>query len=252
MNRDTANDEVRLCCCRHEFSVCPAVEPVQVGLVGTAAGSTRVMSGGADPGNMACGGCLVVISAYFVCRDSARCVAMRVACQCAEECLTYEAEDRSTVDEIEEWLDEIVEDVRGSDSDFESLLEDIIPVKGAPSAVKAAPTSSRARRLTKVKLGLQARGKAARARAGSDALLESIRAYNKQSEGGKGSPRFARPTKKRPFRAQARGKSPRPDADETVARQQNTENSVPPLPEFAPKFARKYVLGKRKHDDIHC
>ena len=152
------------------------------------------------------------------------------------------------MDEIEEWLDEIVEDVRGSDSDFESLLEDIIPVKAAPTVVKAAPAPSRTRRLAKVN---QSRGKTSRARAGSD-LLESIRAYKKQSEGGKGSPRFARPTKKRPFRAQARGKSPRPDADETVARQQNIENSVPPPPEFAPRFARKYALGKRNHDGIHC
>ena len=53
--------------------------------------------------------------------------------QCAEECLTYEAEDRSTVDEIEEWLSEIKDDLGVPGSGVESLLEDIIPVKAGPT-----------------------------------------------------------------------------------------------------------------------
>ena len=206
--------------------MCPAVEPFQVGLVGTAAGSTGVMSAGTDPGNMDGVRCMFAFWRIFVSRDSARCVVMCAPWQCAEECLTYEAEDRSTVDEIAEWLDEIVEDVRGSHSEFESLLEDIIPVKKAPSYEKAT---------------FRTRPRSRSNDADSYALLESIRAYKKQSGGGKGSPRVARPRKKRAFGAQARGKSPRPDADKTVARWQKTENSVPSSPRVAPKFAHQYV-----------
>ena len=97
------------------------------------------------------------------------------------------------MDEIAEWLDEIVEDVRGSDSDVESLLEDIVPVK-------AAPTRLHTRRHQKTTLGTKPRGKSPREDA--DALLESIRTYKKQSLRTK--PSHGNPPP---------GKSPREDAD---------------------------------------
>ena len=85
-------------------------------------------------------------------------------CQCAEECLTYEAEDRSTIDEIEEWLDDIVEHVGVPDCGVESLLEDVVPVK------RGRKPSVGARKLT-------LDGKPSRANTPKfDDLLDSIRA----------------------------------------------------------------------------
>ena len=92
-------------------------------------------------------------------------------CQCAEECLTYEADDRSTVDEITEWLGEIVEDIRAHAGGVESLLDDIIPVK--PSPLKTSGGT------------LLGRNKTARpskspspTKSPHDKLLESIRNHN--------------------------------------------------------------------------
>lgn len=44
--------------------------------------------------------------------------------QVTEECLTYDADERSTIDEIEEWLAEVYEDIQ--EDSPESLLQDIV------------------------------------------------------------------------------------------------------------------------------
>lgn len=127
------------------------------------------------------------------------------------------------MDEIAEWLDEIVEDVRGSDSNVESLLEDIIPVK-------AVPTGLHIRRHEEATLRAKKRGKSPRLgkspRGDADALLESIRAYKKRSGGAT---------------ARRNGSGSAARAGLKTTRRQKAKNNVPPPRPFAPKFARQYV-----------
>lgn len=148
--------------------------------------------------------------------------------QCAEECLTYEADDRSTVDEIAEWLEEIAQDIGDhSDSGVESLLKDIIPVKTARKASVGAvagryTAASNARpRLPKT---------SAVAHVGD--LLASIRAYNKKVSGTKNDDRkYRRRVPRRSNRVGKRLRQHRHDSAE----------HVPPSPGIAPTFGRQYV-----------